>query len=742
LNQNTNQSSTLAEHWLILAIILLAALLRFLALDAQSLWGDEINIVSNATGAAPNRNGNAIIYVPILQSLMFLLGQSEFSLRLPAAFVGVLTVPLVYKTGEIFFDRDVGLIGAFLLSISVMHVNFSQEVHSYALFCFLSSLSLYWLWRALLTNKLLNWVAFGLAAGLNIPTHFYSFLVLFAEALIVLIVFLGRAWPWTALKNFQSVLTKRTVLNLAAALAVILLFTLPLLSRFITPQLSRLRNIQISTLEEVASLDGEQQSPDTRIKFEITQELIKKRAGELAHWTMEGNDFILYLYVSVLLIGLGYLLFRHPTEFLVACVWIILAPLLVALIARLAGFTFPSRRVIFVLPFAFLIVGVGLSALSRGLASLVGRVANRQVPIKSIALVLTGLLSVPSIIALNWYYTEWDKQDWRNAANLVEKFVQPGDVIVAHADKVYPQISHLGYYYSGPEGVLIFMPRDDLTLDLFQDYYANNDRIWYVRKIVDQDNLLEIEEWFRGENMLTFPYGGEGKAYEGIVVSYAYKTGDPERRLIEWLEILGQAIDLKPAKWSGDETLAEQYLQTHQALAQLYLKTGQYDRAISVWNQYLERHPESIDAHVGLAEVYLHMGANSEAIAMWDGYLERDPEDIVALSGLAEAYEANGQSDEAFAQLEKAIALDPSDGYIYTTLAHILHRRGDTEQALAAMIQQLEAIDPSVAHYAMALYYANAGQTEAAAREFQTVIDINPTHRVAKRAAELLDVIQ
>ena len=157
---------------------------------------------------------------------------------------------------------------------------------------------------------------------------------------------------------------------------------------------------------------------------------------------------------------------------------------------------------------------------------------------------------------------------------------------------------------------------------------------------------------------------------------------------------------------------------------------------------FRQSHPESIDAHVGLAQAYLQMAENDKAINMWDRYLERNPGNIVAYSGLAEAYEANGQSDEAFAQLENAIAIDPSDGYIYVTLAHILHRRGGTEQALDDVIQQLEAIDPSVAHYALALYYANAGQTEAAAREFQTVIDMDPSHQLAKRAAELLDMIQ
>ena len=86
------------------------------------------------------------------------------------------------------------------------------------------------------------------------------------------------------------------------------------------------------------------------------------------------------------------------------------------------------------------------------------------------------------------------------------------------------------------------------------------------------------------------------------------------------------------------------------------------------------------------------------------------------------------------AQIKEALAQDPTDMWIYATVEEIFRSRGGTDQALAEVYQQLEAFDPAVAHFAIAMYYANASQHEAAVREFQTVIELDPDHEVADEA--------
>src|SRR5512137_1002138 len=109
---------------LLLAILLVAAALRFHRLDAQSFWNDEGNsarIAERPTelildGAAGDIHPPG--YYLLLHYWRALAGESEFSLRALSAFAGVVLVLLSYLLGRRLFSECVGLGAAFLGALS------------------------------------------------------------------------------------------------------------------------------------------------------------------------------------------------------------------------------------------------------------------------------------------------------------------------------------------------------------------------------------------------------------------------------------------------------------------------------------------------------------------------------------------------------------------------------------------------------------------------------------------------
>ena len=51
---------------------------------------------------------------------MLFIGQSEFVLRAVPALLGILTIPVFYLIGKEFYDKNVGIISAALLTVSIL----------------------------------------------------------------------------------------------------------------------------------------------------------------------------------------------------------------------------------------------------------------------------------------------------------------------------------------------------------------------------------------------------------------------------------------------------------------------------------------------------------------------------------------------------------------------------------------------------------------------------------------------
>ncbi|MEE8162502.1 MAG: glycosyltransferase family 39 protein [Anaerolineae bacterium] len=186
----------------VIAIIILAFALRIYRLDHQSIWYDEGVSIYFANQslkdliAGVSTDNHPPLHFFTLHFWLKLAGQSEFSVRFLSLISGVLSVPLLFKLGRELFNQRVGLLAAFLLSISPFHVWFSQEGRMYTLAALLGLVSVYTfvlLFRkgaskAPRSTRLLRlssvqgylWLSYVVIGTLGLYTHYYvAFVILF-----------------------------------------------------------------------------------------------------------------------------------------------------------------------------------------------------------------------------------------------------------------------------------------------------------------------------------------------------------------------------------------------------------------------------------------------------------------------------------------------------------------------------------------------------------------------------------
>jgi mannosyltransferase len=215
---------------LLLAILLLAAGLRFYRLDAQSFWNDEGNSarIAERTLDLILEGAEGDIHPPgyylLLHYWRMPFGESEFALRSLSVVSGLALVVFTYLLGCHLFGRTVGLIGAFLGAVSPFAIYYSQEARMYALLGALSAISTYLLFRLLASSQTQPsdsdrhpsassvrqpsgtiLALYALAGTAGLYTHYAFPLVLIAHNLVVALAWLFDArhsvhrWRWLAL---------------------------------------------------------------------------------------------------------------------------------------------------------------------------------------------------------------------------------------------------------------------------------------------------------------------------------------------------------------------------------------------------------------------------------------------------------------------------------------------------------------------------------------------------------------
>ncbi len=202
------------EIYLIVAILIFAALLRFYRLEYQSFWTDEIitnkaskNSVSDLIFHPTTNNNMPPLYFVITHLLLKVDHYSaELLLRFPSVLFGVLSVAVFYFIVKRFLGSKVSLVATAFMAIAPFHIWYSQEARPYSLLLFLSLLSI-WLLQELVSKPHSSWRQTGFVGSVVLTFYCHTIAIAFIGALFiyVLMFYFKSDWKYWS-KIFMSII--------------------------------------------------------------------------------------------------------------------------------------------------------------------------------------------------------------------------------------------------------------------------------------------------------------------------------------------------------------------------------------------------------------------------------------------------------------------------------------------------------------------------------------------------------
>jgi len=193
---------------IIILVLLFAFILRLKYLTInQAVWYDEADYLSIAKSWAFGLHYDVVpirpILLPFIESIFFKVGiLSEFPLRFIGLLVSLAGVYLMYLLGKELFNKPVGLIASFLLSIFHLHLFFTARILTDVPSTTLWTLIAYLFWKGYEGDSdrylYLTAIALGLGILLRFPLGLFVFLFLIYLLLTTGLKFLKNKQIWVS----------------------------------------------------------------------------------------------------------------------------------------------------------------------------------------------------------------------------------------------------------------------------------------------------------------------------------------------------------------------------------------------------------------------------------------------------------------------------------------------------------------------------------------------------------------
>jgi mannosyltransferase len=448
--------------------LLLALVLRLYNLGADSIWLDEaisydqVKLPFEAMIAELTTDVHPPVYYVILNFTVHVFGSSEFLLRLPSVLFGWLSVVLVYPVASMLCDRRTALYATLLGAISLLWINYSQEVRMYSLASCMALLSMYAFLRLCRRDRSAwDTVFYVLATTLLLYTHVFGAFVVIAQNLYVFSLVVIRRY-------FEPFSLKQWVVMQLACLVLFLPWVQVLLGQVTRVQKGFWIGVpDLSTLLETGAA----------------------YAGPL-----------LVFLISVPLLAIALIIGkRQDAEFEVKStivssryfllLWLLVPVLLPFVISLLSQPIYHYRYTIVASPAWYILVALGLSSIPLRWLRL------------SVLLLLVGLL----VYRVPGYYQSKRKPNWRDIVAHVEQAAEVDDLVLFNQSNLIQPFS----YYSSRNDIKkypvarkrdTFVAEQDASkLPEVVSMVAAYDGVWMVLGYTQfaefsEDQLLQVME--------------------------------------------------------------------------------------------------------------------------------------------------------------------------------------------------------------------------------------------------------
>jgi tetratricopeptide (TPR) repeat protein len=180
------------------------------------------------------------------------------------------------------------------------------------------------------------------------------------------------------------------------------------------------------------------------------------------------------------------------------------------------------------------------------------------------------------------------------------------------------------------------------------------------------------------------------------------------------------------------------------AAAEVFMKEGETEKALEVFEKMLELSPSNVNLHLKVAQLYMDSGLKESAgkkyLAIAADYLEKDDRDtakeyylkaiecdsrnVPAYAGLSRISEDSGDLEQAYEYINKAVSLSADNSDVLSHYARIANVQGDIENARNAFIKLVE-LEPSNTFHRKNLgeVYMKEGSPEKAWNEFRPYVE-------------------
>jgi uncharacterized membrane protein len=179
------------DRVLLAALLTLAALLRFGALEREEIWLDEAQSVTNVTESGESlfqalaQDNKPPLYYIVLEIWTTFFGTSLSAIRSLSALCGVIAVAVVWRLGFPLVSPGVARTAAVLLTLHPLAVHYAREARNYSLLILLTLTAILALARAIDSNRRHWWIVYAATLSAAIMTHYLGLLLVPVSAIQV-----------------------------------------------------------------------------------------------------------------------------------------------------------------------------------------------------------------------------------------------------------------------------------------------------------------------------------------------------------------------------------------------------------------------------------------------------------------------------------------------------------------------------------------------------------------------------
>jgi mannosyltransferase len=575
-----------------LAVLALAATLRFYLLDGQSLWGDEGNSVALALrDLASITNGAALdihppFYYYLLHFWMLVFGSGEIAVRSLSVLTGVALVWVTYLVGRRLFGYPTALVAGILSAISPLQIQYSQETRMYALAALLSTVSVYLMVRAAQASHrraALAWLAlWSVAAAGALYSHYFTATVLLAENLAVALWLLA-AINRPAAANPSSSSRIKLILPAAAAWSCAQLLVLMAFLPWLSVMLGQWANwpavsqpfgaVEIIGGALSAFSLGLAVTPGEH-QWALVAFAAALALGSLPRFipvktaTSAGPPW-----GAARLQGIG-----EFSPLALTVLWLII-PILVMYLLSLRRPMYNPKFLLVATPAFCLLVALGVRRVAGGLRAARDYARADMRRRTSPSALLPTVLVLPLVLAaagpLGTYYHDptYFRDDYRAIARTITASAKPGDAIVLNAPG---QIDIFSYYYQGAAPVYPLphqrpLDENDTAANL-EAILQNHGRVWVVLwGVAESDPRRFVESWLDSHAFKSTDrwYGNARLALYAVPTSDVRMQRTLDVSFGAGIRLLGYALAGEPAT-GGDILQLTLFWQPSQAVSQRF----------------------------------------------------------------------------------------------------------------------------------------------------------------------------